>query len=156
MGYRHNSVTEMKDPGAWFEEYVYYRIKKEKSLDDGFIHSGVKIYRSKTNSDNDNEIDIVYTIDNELYIGECKISLNGAPGCDSGTKLLETYLYKLAAISIDFGLNVRQLFFTLHRLKHNPSIQIEAVTRRMKILRLEVLIDRGDFNEKELPIKFQK
>jgi hypothetical protein len=76
-------------------------------------------------------------VDNELYIGDCKLSLAGIPGGKSGSKLLEDYLFKLAAVSIDFCLNVRQHFFTLHQLKR---LNLDAVKRRMKILKLEVLI----------------
>ncbi len=140
--------------GTWFEEYTYHRVKEEKGLRDDCIYTGVKIYRSETSDANDNEIDIVYVINNELHIGECKVSLKGVPG-NSGVKLLEQYLYKLAAISIDFGLNVRQFVFTLHRFNRNPPAQMEAVRRRMKILQLEGLIDGDDFKKQLLPLHFQ-
>jgi len=164
VGYNSNYLEEMKFldemdernknyySGVWFEEYTYHRIKKEKSLADDCIYTGVKIFRSETDTANDNEIDLVYVIDNEVYIGECKTSLSGIPGGKSGSKLLEDYLYKLAAITIDFGMNVRQLFFTLHQLKR---LNLEPVRRRMKILQLEVLIGRDDFKKEQLPLSFQ-
>ena len=139
--------------GVWFEEYVYHRIKKEKGLADDCIYTGVKIFRSETDQENDNEIDIVFVLDNELYAGECKTSLSGVPGGKSGSKLLEDYLYKLAAVTIDFGMNVRQLFFTLHQLK---KLNLDSIKRRMKILQLEVLIGRDDFKKEQLPLSFLK
>jgi hypothetical protein len=139
--------------GVWFEEYTYHRIKNEKKLKDGYIHTGVKIFRSENDTANDNEIDIVYTLDNELYIGECKLSLTSVPGGKNAGNLLEEYLYKLAAISIDFGLNVRQSFITLHPLNR---LNLGAVRRRMKILQLEALIGRDDFKRERLPLDFAK
>ena len=141
--------------GAWFEEYTYHRIKEEKGLKDDCIYTGVKIFRSAKGELNDNEIDIAYIIDNELYIGECKVSLKGVPG-NRGIKLLEQYLYKLAAISIDFGLNVRQFIFTLHRFNNYSAVQMEAVRRRMRILQLEGLIDGDDYKKQMLPLNFKK
>ena len=148
-----DEVNKIYYSGAWFEEYVYHRIKKEKKLADDCIYTGVKIFRSETDMENDNEIDIVFVLDNELYVGECKTSLSGIPGGKSGSKLLEDYLYKLAAVTIDFGMNVRQLFFTLHQLKR---LNLDSIRRRMKILQLEVLIGRDDFKKERLPLDFQK
>ena len=153
-GYNHNRMPEMKNPEAWFREYVYHRIQKEMGLEDGFIHAGLKVYSSKPSKIKNNEIDIAYIFDNELYTCVCVISLNGLPGGESGAKLLETHLNQLAAISVEFGLKGHQLVFTLHRLKKNPIIQMESVLRQMKTLHFEILADRDDFNEKTMPLKF--
>ncbi len=141
--------------GIWFEEYTYHRIKEEKNLTDDYIFHGVKIFRSGSDEMNDNEIDVVYTIGNELYVGECKMSLNGPPG-NRGMKFLEQCMYKLAAISLDFGFNVRQYIFTLHRFAKNPPAQMQAVYRRMKILQLDGLVDGDDFGKPVLPLDFLK
>ena len=144
--------------GTWFEEYTYHRLIDEN--DDlkkpGYICTGVKIYRfGLQNPNNDNEIDIAFVIDNELYIGECKVSIGYTSVDVSEYDLLEEYLYKLAALSIDFGLNVRQMVFTLWKFTDPRSIGL--IERRMEILQLERLIEREHFeSEEKLPIKLKE
>lgn len=136
--------------GLWFEEYVYLRIKEEKSLKDGFIQRGARIFRND-GTRADNEIDVMYMTENRLYVGECKMSMNGAPG-SKPTKLLEQYMYKLAAISKDFGLLVHPYIFTLHDLKRISLSSRQAMERRMNILGIKGILDRRSFKEEKLSI----
>ena len=132
--------------GIWFEEYIYHFLKERLKLKDDCIYTGVKIYRDNSGNQNDNELDIVYTLNNELYIGECKVSMVGPPE-NRGLKLLEQYMYKLAAISKDFGLNVNPYIFTLHKFNENQRNKIKGIRKRMQILGIKGLIDGDDFKQ---------
>ncbi|MDR0603339.1 MAG: DUF1887 family protein, partial [Bacteroidales bacterium] len=71
-------ITDKKLPdniGAEFEVYVYNRLKTELKLRNGFIFRGVKLFREDSDKTNDNEIDVMWAIDNQIYVGECKVSL---------------------------------------------------------------------------------
>ena len=136
--------------GIWFEEYTYHLIKDQMRIKDDCIYTGVKIYRTSSSEQNDNELDIIYTSGNELYIGECKISMAGTPDC-RGIKLLEQYMYKLAAISKDFGLHVNPYIFTLHQFNKN-KISMRALKRRMQILGIKGIIDGDDFKDGVLDV----
>ncbi|MCQ2209939.1 MAG: DUF1887 family CARF protein [Paludibacteraceae bacterium] len=54
--------------GGWFEEYVYYMMKRELNPDD--IAIGVKIYTKGVKRQN--ELDVVFTKGNKFYVVECK------------------------------------------------------------------------------------
>lgn len=54
--------------GGWFEEYVYYRVKKTVVPD--FITLGLHISRKGVKRNN--ELDVVFMKDNHLYVVECK------------------------------------------------------------------------------------
>lgn len=54
--------------GGWFEEYVYYFIKREVEPND--IALGVDIFRKGVN--HKNELDVVFTRGNKLFVIECK------------------------------------------------------------------------------------
>jgi hypothetical protein len=135
--------------GVWFEEYVYLRVKAEKKLPDNSIARGVKIYRKDSAGSNDNEMDLMYVYDNKLFVGECKVSMIGTPE-NRGVKLLEQYMYKLAAISKDFGLIVNPYIFTLHRFNRISPYTMQAVKKRMKILGIRDILDSEDFKRNRL------
>lgn len=128
--------------GAWFEEYVYLRIKQELGLRDQYIAMSLKIYRNDFKH-NDNEIDVAFMFENTLYIIECKVSMTGF---GKGTRhTIENYLYKLAAISKDFGLVVRPYVFTLHKMEKLPEASLENIQKRMRILGVCKIIDGKQF-----------
>ena len=135
--------------GAWFEEYTYLKIKEEKKLKDDFICTGAKIYRSNSGNLNDNEVDIILVSDNKLYIGECKVSMIGTPEL-RGTRLLEQYMYKLAAIAKDFGLIVNSYIFTLHSFNTVSPQRMKAIEKRMRILGISGILDRTAFRHDKL------
>lgn len=137
--------------GSWFEEYTYLRIKEEKQLEDDCIRYGVKIYRKESGEQNDNEIDVMYVVDNKLYIGECKVSMIGTQQAN-GVKLLEQFMYKLAAIAKDFGLIVTPYIFTLHSFNRVSPFTMQAVYKRMKILGIKGLLESNKFKQQKLDI----
>ena len=137
--------------GVWFEEYTYLRIKEEKKLQDDFICTGAKIYRPNSGTLNDNEIDVMFVLDNKLYIGECKVSMIGTPEL-GGTHLLEQFMYKLAAISKDFGLIVNSYIFTLHNFNRVSPNRMAAIEKRMNILGIKGILESSAFRQNTLII----
>ncbi len=124
--------------GEWFEEYVYLRIKRDFNLRDEDIAKSVKIFRLSSTS-NDNELDVVFVRDNALYVIECKVSMTGYG--KEPKSVVDEYLYKLAAISKDFGLRVNSYIFTLHQMWRFAKATQENMSKRMRILGIRDIID---------------
>lgn len=124
--------------GEWFEEYVYLRIKRDFNLRDEDIAKSVKICRLSSTS-NDNELDVVFVRDNALYVIECKVSMTGYG--KEPKSVVDEYLYKLAAISKDFGLRVNSYIFTLHQMWRFAKATQENMNKRMRILGIRDIID---------------
>lgn len=124
--------------GEWFEEYVYLRIKRDFNLRDEDIAKSVKICRLSSTS-NDNELDVVFVKDNALYVIECKVSMTGYG--KEPKSVVDEYLYKLAAISKDFGLRVNSYIFTLHQMWRFAKATQENMSKRMRILGIRDIID---------------
>jgi hypothetical protein len=74
--------------GGWFEEYVYYQIKKSIKPQDLAIN--VKISRNGIR--HNNELDVVFTKGNKLFVIECKTGVQTE-------RLFNEIVYKLCAIS---------------------------------------------------------
>lgn len=139
--------------GAWFEEYCYWRIKNEKKLADDCIRKEVKLYRENSDNLNDNEIDVMYVVDNKLFVCECKVSMIGKPGSKSTTnKQLEYFMYKLAAICDDLGLNVPSYILTLHHLHKMAENSRKAMAKRQRILKIRGIIGSEGFKKEKLEI----
>ena len=124
--------------GEWFEEYVYLRIKRDFNLRDEDIAKSVKICRLSSTS-NDNELDVVFVRDNALYVIECKVSMIGYG--KEPKSVVDEYLYKLAAISKDFGLRVNSYIFTLHQMGRFAPATQENMSKRMRILGIRDIIN---------------
>ncbi len=164
--YIETSETEYRfddDQGEEFEKYVFNRIKSEKRLspEKMQIARGVKIFRDKTEKLNDNEIDVMWMENNQLCIGECKTSLfkpkevgsDGRP-IQNPPEYLEEIMYKLSAISKDFGLRVNPYIFIKYGLprKHFNAARMKAVEKRMKILGIKGVFSGKDIRQKDFKI----
>lgn len=73
--------------GGWFEEYVYYLVKKYVKPQD--IAIGVQI--SRVGVRHDNELDVVFTKGNKLFVIECKTGVKTE-------RLFNEIVYKACAI----------------------------------------------------------
>ena len=133
--------------GEWFEEYTYLRIKKELNLREQDIAMSLKIYREDSQN-NDNEIDVAFMYENTLYIIECKVSMLGYGKKPQQT--IEEFLYKLAAISKDFGLIVRPYIFTLHKMEELPDGPLKSLQKRMQILGIRNIIDGKQLSKQKI------
>lgn len=138
--------------GAWFEEYCYYRMRREYQLDDLSIAHGNKIYRGE-NVQFDNEIDVMFVKDNQLHIFECKVSMWGNVNNFEKAKgnvkdNLDGFMYKLAAIAKDYGFRPSSYILTLHDIKgsfNTPAM--ENLEKRQRILGINGLKDCNDFSK---------
>lgn len=103
--------------GGWYEEFTYNYIKEKLGLDDEHIKLGVNLEKSDYVLNND--LDVVFTFNNNLYVVECKtaMSINGK----ISTSLFNETIYKASALRAKFGLNVKNLLFTLSNMTH-PNI----------------------------------
>ncbi len=137
--------------GGWFEEYTYSLIKRQFHLCDEDIALSLKIYRNKVKTPNDNELDVAFMLDNALYVIECKVTMNGYNSTVPHT--VETYLYKLAAVSKDYGLVVNSYLFTLHKLSLLSSGSIHGIEKRCKILGIRGIIGPEELSKDKLNIK---
>ena len=73
--------------GGWFEEYVYFLVRKNIKPQD--IALGVRISRSGVR--HDNELDVVFTKGNKLFVIECKTGVETE-------RLFNEIVYKACAI----------------------------------------------------------
>lgn len=89
--------------GGWFEEFIYFKIKNEIQPTD--IAIGVKI--KKVQNPFLNDLDVVFTLGNKLFVIECKTGM-------SGTKMLNDTVYKASALKETlFGLSGNTFIFSL-------------------------------------------
>lgn len=106
--------------GEWFEEWTYYKIKKFFNLDDKSISLSVK--RKDTQDNPHNEFDVMFLINNELKIIECKTSLKEIKqNKEKEYALFEETLYKSASLLKEFGLTAKTCLFTLSRKPDNEE-----------------------------------
>lgn len=131
--------------GGWFEEYVYFYIKKKYQLDDDSIVFNLKLKRN-------NELDVVYVYNNDLYVIECKTGM-----VDKRGSLWSSTLYKLKAIVDDFGLSANKILVTLDNKYFDENGQLNKDnSNRAKLYNIQV-IGRSQIDEflgkTTLPIK---
>ncbi|GBU24446.1 hypothetical protein R83H12_01076 [Fibrobacteria bacterium R8-3-H12] len=95
--------------GGWFEEFVYFKIKKELNLADDYIKNGVQITSGQKNVQN--EFDVLYLKDYKLYSIECKTSI--LDGNNENKSIMSETIYKAKALQKDFGLTAKASIYTL-------------------------------------------
>ena len=136
--------------GGWFEEYIYYRIKRELNLGDDYIAKGVKIFRNANDDTNDNELDVVFMYENMLHVIECKVTMYGNDKEKKVKDTVDKYLYKLAAISKDFGLAVNSYLCSLHRFQTEQ--EFKSADRRRRILGIKAIIGTQQLLESHIQL----
>lgn len=144
------SLAEVKYyTGEWFEEYIYSRIKTEFELSDDEIGRSVQVFkRGSDMPNNDNEIDVAFVYENKLYIIECKSSVTG-PELKNGGRIdqkdfVTSMLYKLAAISVNFGLVVNSYLFIAKNLNIQSKSR-EMLEHRKRLLKIKQILDGNKF-----------
>lgn len=130
--------------GGWFEEFLYYKLKAQFKLSDNSICKGAMIFREKSTT-HDNEIDIMFIRDNKLYVFECKEKL--AANKRDLKEDIEKKMYKLAAISKDFGLRVNSYIATLQKETLFPEKMLENINKRVDILGLKKILYAEDLGK---------
>lgn len=116
--------------GGWFEEWVYHKIKSSLDLSDNEIQLGVLCKNIA-----DNDLDVVFLYRNDLYVIECKTTMN--------RELQLSTLYKSGALIDKFGRAAKGMLFTLQDLRENGKLK-ESIELRARQQNIKVL-DKGDF-----------
>ena len=102
--------------GGWFEEYVYYLVKKYVKPQD--IAIGVKISRAGVK--HDNELDVVFTKGNKLFVIECKTGVRTE-------RLFNEIVYKACAIKEALlGVSCYSYIFSLTKDDRDNTLKIIA------------------------------
>jgi len=105
--------------GGWFEEYIYHQIVEYIKPQD--IAIGVEIIKAETT--NQNDLDVVFTNGNKLFVIECKTGINKEA-------LFNQTVYKASALKETmFGLPGNTFIFSLSK-ENEVFIQI---AKNMKI-----------------------
>lgn len=122
--------------GGWFEEHIYNII--EDGLEPNDIKIGVEIIR--TENTNQNDLDVVFTKGNKLFVVECKTGIKKPNmGVESSFKEIA---YKATALKeILFGLSANSYIFSLAP----ENEKLTEIARNMGV----VYCDRGHFEDFE-------
>ncbi len=112
--------------GGWLEERVFLAFETVLSERGGDVMLNVKS-ESRGNS---NEFDVVFTMDNVLYVVECK-SLDSPKGSEhhmGGT--INDFIYKLGALRQDFGITPKAILATTSAdILKNGEVNEAAIKR---------------------------
>lgn len=102
--------------GGWFEEYIYFLIKRGLKLNDGQICLNLKIDdKSLPGKAVHNELDVIFIYKNKINIIECKTGLKS----QGGGGILQEVLYKQSALKKGFGLTAKSFLFLPDALSGN-------------------------------------
>lgn len=126
--------------GTWFEEYLYYEVMQQFGLPVESIASAVKIYYDGVSDYNDNEFDLMFVKENELFVIECKVHLSGS----TQKAKLDAAMYKLGAISKNFGLKTNSYIFTLENLRIK-SFKFKQNLRKCGLLNIKNIYEKQEF-----------
>ena len=92
--------------GGWLEEYLYGFVKKLVKPDD--IAMGVRIFQ-KNLPQHDNELDVVFTKDNQLFVMECKTGF-------ASERMFNEIVYKCCALKEALlGISCHSYIFSLKK-----------------------------------------
>ena len=105
--------------GGWFEEYVYYLIKKNVEPDE--IAIGVRI-DGITEIKHNNELDVCFIKNNQLYVIECKSGI-------SSESMFNEIVYKVSSLKeVLLGLDCKSYIFSL---KKDPTGDLKKIAKYM-------------------------
>ena len=107
--------------GGWFEEYVYYVVKKFASPDD--IKLGVHIFRKGV--PRDNELDVMFMKNNRLFVIECKTGVETE-------RMFSEIVYKACALR-EALLGVSCHFY-IASLKKDGNDNLDKIAKSMDIV----------------------
>jgi hypothetical protein len=104
--------------GGWFEEYVYFLIKRGLKLNEKQIRLNLKIEdKSLSGKAVHNELDVIFIYKNKINIIECKTGLKS----EGGGIILQEVLYKQSALKKSFGLTAKSFLFLPNVLSGNEE-----------------------------------
>ena len=107
--------------GGWFEEYVYRLIQQNVEPDD--MAMGVRI-DGCTEIRHNNELDVSFIKNNQLYVIECKSGINSE-------SMFNEIVYKVSSLKeVLLGLDCNSYIFSL---KKDPTGDLKKIARYMGI-----------------------
>ena len=107
--------------GGWFEEYVYQLIQNNVAPDD--IAIGVHI-DGCTEIRHDNELDVCFIKNNQLFVIECKSGINSE-------SMFNDIVYKVSSLKeVLLGLDCKSYIFSL---KKDPSGDLKKIAKYMDV-----------------------
>jgi hypothetical protein len=151
------NLSGQQKHALWFEHYLYYKIKNHLQLNNDEIKLGIKLFKQEQEGGfadtlTDNQIDVVFTWQNNCYLIEAKVS---AGKTKINTAAITNYMYKLAAINKRFGINAKaalMLFADFTRLSEKSYANLK---KRSEILNLPFPFDRNSLlNDEKFNKKF--
>lgn len=83
--------------GGWFEEYMFVFLRDKFKIEENHIAINV-MFKNKYKDTNPNELDVVFTLNNTIYVFECK---SGAYTKQD----FEKFVYKFDSVRQDLGLS---------------------------------------------------
>jgi hypothetical protein len=129
--------------GVWFEEFIYYHLKRKFNLPDNMIACSVMIFKDMQIPYNDNEFDVMYVYNNELNVVECKVQMSGKKPLSK----IDGILYKLGAINKNFGLKTNSYLYTLSHLRNRSGKFNAPLLRKCELLNIQPPIDQMNFEK---------
>lgn len=121
--------------GEWFELYCYRFFKEAISLADNQIACSVGVKRADSNTpfEHDNEFDLMFIHQNDLYVIECKVYTLG----NITTRKISQPMFKLASLTQKFGLKCKKYMAVLGAFSQDPDS-----VRQLENLRLNLDISK--------------
>lgn len=150
-----NKIEADNLPGLWFEDFIYQKTISDLTINKNNIARNIKFYLEKE-GENEYELDMAFTRNNELYLVECKVSINKT----NKTKIVTRDLEKLSIIARKFGYNTKTFFLTLSEIRKvsKPGTNIytfsNSMLNKMNNLNIEYIADKYNFNDSYFNLKF--
>ncbi len=123
--------------GGWFEEFIFY-LYNSYVKNDKYIGINITI----KNENVQNELDISVIHDNIFYNLECKTTLKN----DIKGNILSETIYKLTALSRNFGLKTKSFLFTLDDLRDENGEIEEIHSSRSRVFGVRIYDRTGILN----------
>lgn len=122
----HDGITKEEAKyitGGWFEEYILSIVDEMIAPDD--IATGVVIQRKENHNNDINELDVVFTLNNRLFVIECKTGVGKA-------SLYHEIVYKACALRESLlGMRSNAYIFSLN---DDPKDRLKITARNMGIV----------------------
>ena len=122
--------------GEWFELYCYKFFREAFSLSDNQIACSVGVKRadSDTPFEHDNEFDLMFIHQNDLYVFECKVYTQGK----ITTRKISQPMFKLASLTQKFGLKCKKYMAVLGEFSRDTDSvrQLENLRLNLEIAKI--------------------
>lgn len=154
--------------GEWFELYCYQFFKEAFDLDESQIACSVGIKRADSNTsfEHDNEFDVMFVYQSDLYVFECKVYPSGKLKMG----LISNPMFKLASLTQNFGLKCKKYLAVIGEFPTDPksSQQLDNIKQNLGIAKVldiaafsnysgkDILRDDNEFKISQLLEKFNK